>query len=522
MKKFLLLVLIGMSAHAQVTITGLHRKIFTAASSVPALVQGPFSTANDVQTQSPINSTSFANSYMQKCFANSTQAGNTIIVEVVTASTIANMAISDDGSSSNTYAIPSGASEVAGSQTHALFVATVTNASKCIKLTFTATTGAINDQMVLSEWENLGAVDQTCAATVTSGTSLACSAMTTTASGDFIIGAANVVTYSSKPSGFANSFTAQSGWALLHAHGVDWSASQTEIQAASGSVTPTITVSAAVTRANIVGIAFKAASAGAGHPTGHPYIISVQNQNTGNSAWGFSNTSTATAQSVQFPCQGDDPWLLIGQINTATISSVTDNNGNTWAGLTRVNSTGDGFAIQWWHTTNASPTCNGTEKVTVTFSANPSTLIPLFVFFDIGLSGGYDSSATCGSGSTPCAINASTCTSTTVCAGATITPSTYPSLVLSYANQDFDTVSGVNLGAFLTGVEVCPASTTGCATTGSSGTTYSYVGPGLEQDAGIAGYNLSSGSAALTWTMQNTQNQNAGANFSSTIAIKHQ
>lgn len=497
---------------------------YTISAATPALIQGPFSTPNDVQTQSPLT-ISNTNNYMLLPLGTLTQSSDTIVVMIVSASATSNLSLTDDGSSSNTYTLQ--ASETAGSRTIAFYTAPVTHTSRNVKMTCASATNCADNQMVAWEYANLGAADKTCNATVTTGTSLACSSMTTTANGDFIIVAADVVTYSATPSGFAGKFTAQTGstptWTLAHAHDLDWSASQTAIQATAGAITPAITVSAAVTRANIAGIAFLATAAGGAQPP-PPYLIGMQNQNSGNSGWGFSSTSSSTAQVLQVPCVGNSLYLLIGQIDSATITHVggsgnnIDSNGNTWAGLTLVDSTGDGFAIQWWHTTTYPATCNGTEAVTVTFSANPSTLIPLWVFFDVNAASGYDGSATCGAGSMPCAIN-TTCSSTSSCGGATITPSGYPALVLSYQNQDFDSISASNIGRFITGVEVCPALAGGCGGAGT-GTSYAYVGPGVEQDAGILADNLASGSAAITWTVQNTQSKNPAASFSSTIAIK--
>lgn len=497
------------------------------ATSVPtpAVVQGPIVTATDVQVNTNLGGGAVTDNYMVKCFPYATQSGNTIIVMVVTASATSNISLTDDGSSSNTYSLPSGASETAGSQTIAFYVAPVTHASHCVSLTFATPTGATHNQMTMWEYDNLGAVDKACAATVTSGTSLACASMTPTVNGDLLLIAANAVTYGTKPTGFT-SYTAQTGttptWTLATNDGLGWSAAQTGIQATAGAVTGAITAASAVTRANIAGLAIKAVTAGAAHPSG-PYLLSMEVQNSGypsTNGWGYSTASTATTQTVNFPCQGNAPILLVGNIDSTTVTGVTDNNSNTWAGLTRVDSSGDGFSIQYYNTTNYPATCNGTEKVTVTYGANPSDLDPLWVFFDVaGAASGYDSTATCSSGSTPCATNTS-CASSSTATGAHITPSGFPALVLSYFNQDFDTISGINVGQFLTAEEICPNGTnTGCGAAGT-GTFYNYQGSGLEQDAGIMADRLASGSAALTWSAQNTQSQNIGACFSSTLAVK--
>lgn len=242
---------------------------------------------------------------------------------------------------------------------------------------------------------------------------------------------------------------------------------------------------------------------------------------------GFSTAQTATTRVEAFPCKGNDPWILTGNIDTAHVNSITDNNGNTWTGLTKVDSTGDGFEIRWWHVTSA-VTCADNEAVTITYSANPSGLIPVIEFFDIANSAGYDSSATCGAGSTPCAINNTIATNPPVAfAGATITPSVgsvaHPTLILSYQNQDFDTISGVSPGLFVAAVGVCPNSGgAGCGGNGTS-TSYNYVGPGFEQDSGVMIDRVTATTAvSITWTPQNTQSQGLDFSFSSTVAIKSQ
>lgn len=495
----------------------------SGAAPTPTLVQGPFSSASDVTNQNALSSDGTGPTLVN-CFRSNTQSGNTIVVMAISASAVSNMSVTDDGSSSNSYSIPSGAQETAGSHSIAIWTASVTHASRCVTLTFAATTNVDDNQIIMWEYKNLGTVDQTCAATATSGTAPACSAMTTTANGDLILAGVNVVSYGTKPTGSTH-YTAQAGsWNLSLNDGTDWTGVQTEVQASSGAVTPAITTATAVTRANIVGVAFKATTSGSGPPAG-PYLLSFQAQNN----WGYSTAGTSTSQTFYFPCPtsvtGTTLWLLVGNIDSTTVSAVSDSNGNTWTGLTRMDSTGDGFSVQWYHT-GLNPTCSGTENVTLTYGANPSTLVPLWNFFVVtGAASGYDSTASCSgtnvTGTGTCNMTATnSCASGTSCGGATITPSGYPAMVLSYQNQDFDTASGANVGQFLTAVEICPnAGNVGCAGAGTS-TNYMYVGSGLEQDAGIIADNLASGSAAITWSMQNTQNTNVGASFSSTIDIK--
>jgi hypothetical protein len=476
------------------------------------LIQGPFMTPNDKAIQDPINSNG---GFMQNCFKSTTQVNDTIIVAVVTESTVANMAVTDDGSSSNAYAIPSGASEVSGGHTLAIFTATVAHASRCLSVTFTTDTGAIDDQMTMWEYSNVGSVDGTpCATHVTTGTSVACgSAITTTVSGDLVLAVTSVTTFGTTPTGSMH-FTAQTGasWNLSTNDGTDWSASQTEIQSASGAVTPAITSSTAVSSANIVGIAFKPTSTGGNVPSG-PYLLSMQHQNN----WGFSTAPTATSETLYFPCPasvtGTVLWLLLGNVDTTTVTGVTDSNSNTWTGLTRVDSTGDGFSIQWYHTA-LNPTCSGSEALTLTYGANPSALLPLWDFFIVtGAASGYDSTEGQKSTNTSCA-------SPTAFTGPTVTPTSFPALVLAYGNQDFNTGQSTNVGQFLTAVEVCPNSgNIGCGGNGTS-TNYAYVGSGLEQDAFIVVDNLASGSAAFSWTAANTQSQNIGACFSAALAVE--
>src|SRR5208283_5662434 len=83
-------------------------------------------------------------------------------------------------------------------------------------------------------------------------------------------------------------------------------------------------------------------------------------------------------------------WLMTGY-GGGSVSGVADNNSNTWTGLTAVDSTGDGYTIQWYHT-GLNPTCSGTEKLTLTYGGDPSGLTPLWGFYIVtGAASGYDS-----------------------------------------------------------------------------------------------------------------------------------
>jgi hypothetical protein len=183
----LVIILLGVAAFVQyITPAGFN----PGGTPTPTLIQGPFSTPNDTLIANAISNISGANSVIVTCLANASQVGDQILVKIRTAAATSNITFSDDGS--NTYTLET--SEVAGSSTSAIYLAPVTTTSKCVTLTFAATTNANTDQLILVEYNNLGAVDTTCSATVTSGTSAACSAMTTTVNGDLLLAFADVIT----------------------------------------------------------------------------------------------------------------------------------------------------------------------------------------------------------------------------------------------------------------------------------------------------------------------------------------
>lgn len=517
----LILLLFASVAHGQYIATTFNPG--ATGTATPTLIQETV-TPNDTLIANAISNASATNSIIFTCFLNSTQVGDKAVIKVRTGSTTANMSFTDDGS--NTYTLEK--SEVAGSVTSAIYDAPITTASRCVTLTFAATTGANTDQLILLEYNNLGAIDQTCAATVTSGTAPACGSMTTTVNGDLILDFTDVVTYSSTPSAFANGFTAQTGasWSLLDADALSWNAVQSEIQTTAGAVNPAITIAASTTRSNVVGIAYKATASG-GSVASAPALLVQEIINGGNSAWGFSSTSSATAQTIQFPCpsNANQLVLLLGQGDAVTISHVggsgsnTDNNGNTWNALTRNDSTGDTFALQYWYTTYPA-TCNGAEKVIVTYSASAAAQVPYWVFRALKASSGYDSSSTCSGASTgtgQCVVNSSSAGTGNI-TGATITPSAYPEIAISDQNQDFGSISAVSAGNFTAAYESVPGLTNGCSSVSTS--KLCYQGVGFEQDMGAVNDVLASGSATFTWTYANTQNQGPDFYFSNAIAIK--
>jgi hypothetical protein len=159
--------------------------------------------------------------------------------------------------------------------------------------------------------------------------------------------------------------------------------------------------------------------------------------------------------------------------------------------------------------------------MTITWSAAPS-----FVYLeavDISRSAGYDTSATCGSGSTPCAINASSTALSGSIPGAVITPSTTKGVILSNANEDFQSVGTVNVGSFVVDEMFCPGTTGGCQG-GGTGTFQGYQGSGMEQDSGaLVDYYASTSAVTITWTyVQSETGSQIGAYFSSTVAVKSQ
>lgn len=479
--------------------------------STPSLVQGPFASPNDVGSQSPAYGT---NATIKECLGRAAQVGNTIVLKLVTGGTLGNLSVSDG---SNTYTLQ--VSQSGGGSTTALYTAPVTTATSCVTVTSSSGTFGSN-QMVLSEYTNVGAVDVTCHASVTSGTTLACASMTPTVNGDLIINFAHVQAFSSRPTGSVT-LTAASGWTANLLDGTDWTGVQSEVQSTAAAISPTITSSASVTQANVVGIALKAASSGGGYSG--IQLLSSQRQNPSDTL----SAAPGASQTFQFPCYGNDPWIGLGwQASSSTspsVSSITDSNGNTWTGLGVVFNAGDsgGYSIEWFHVTST-VTCNAAENPTITWSATPA--YQYVDFYDVANSNGYDSGAACSGASTGtgyCVVN-STSTSTTTIAGATITPTTSNGLILSFFNQDYGSIEGVSVGNFLPIIETCPGVSGGCGG-GGTGTyaSQAYQGSGADQDGGISDYyNSTTAAQTFTWTYANTQSQGIGAFFTATVALK--
>jgi hypothetical protein len=486
----------------------------SGGSAAPTLVQKKL-TYTDTQTQSQFSG---SNAYIPACLPNAGISGNTIIVALVTnEATIGDVTVTDN--ESETYALAN--DEIAGSRTLAVYYfAGIASGAQCITVTWSTGGGVANDQIEISEWANIATsstVDTSGKATVTSGTAPACGSITTTKPNDLIFDVSNIVSFSSKPTG-SMTFTAQTGgsWNLLDADGTSWMGTQTEVLSATGAVNPAITLSRATTRTNVVCVAFAAASSG-GVPGSGIHLNSVT---WSDPQYGYSTAFATSTLVMQMPCFGNDLWVAVAQADNTTVSGIgSDTNGNTWTGLTRVDSSGDTFALQWWHADSA--TCNGAEQFTITWSAAPSYVF--ITMYDVSGSAGYDSSATCGSGSTPCATNSTSSAYSGVIAGATITPSTSSGLILSEGNQDFQSISAVSPGTFLADLVVCPGSSGGCVG-GSVGTYIGYQGSGMEQDSGAMDYYYSSsGAVSINWTFVETETTGPiEAYFSSTVAIKSQ
>lgn len=491
--------------------------VVTSGGATPTFIQST-ATPSDTQTQSPFST---GTGSITTCFPNSTQSGNTIIVRLTSSSTLANISsVTDDGSSSNTYTQQK--TEVVSSRTLAIYTAPVTNVSRCTTVLYTSGPVATDNEVKIYEFSNIATsspLDVSCNGSVTSGTAPACSSsMTPTVAGDLILTFVDIKTFTSTPTG-AMTFTAQTGttptYQLLpgDADGTSWSAGDYAIDSATSAITPSITISQSTTQAQVVAIALKAASSGSGFSGIH-----VNNVAKFAPQFAYSTAITGTAQVIQFPCVGNDLWVIVGIGDNTTVSSInTDSNSNTWTGLTRVDSTGDGFSIQWYHSDSA--TCSGTEKFTINFAAAPSFMTVVAV--DISNATGYDSSATCAAGSTPCPINVSSggdANSTTTISGAKITPSTAAGVVLSYQNQDFDSMCAVSPGNFVADLEGGPS---GGACASGSASIYNYEGSGFEQDMGLlVKYYSSTAQISITWSIANTQSRAIGPEFSSTVAVK--
>lgn len=489
-----------------------------AGAAVPTLVQST-QTPSDVQAQDGISQNPQTGNLITKPFPNSTQVGNTVVCHVRTSeATIGDIAISDDGS--NTYTLR--ADEIAGSRTNAVFTAPITTTSRIVTVTYNDSAGDQTDNLVdCYEYENVGAYDVNCTGTATSLSAPACGSSMTPSSGDLIIAFVDVVSYSSKPATSAN-FTAQTGttptYSLLHNDGTSWSAAQYGVLASSTAITPSITLAQATTRANIAAVAMKAASSGGTFSGIHVNKVKAFAPQFAN-----STSFTGTTIALGFPCSGNSEWVFVGQgasSSTSNLTSVTDSNSNTWTRLTNLYSSGDGFAVQAAHVDSA--TCSATQVITLHFTSNPSFLTVYAV--DIANATGYDSSATC-TGGTPCLINNASSSATTTFSGAAITPSVSPGLILSYQNQDYQSIASAT-GNWNDGIESCPNETGGCSGNGiGTYSHYAYVGSGFEQDAGFTVQYYSSTAAitpvyTIAQTQGSTNSGQIGPAFNYTVAVK--
>jgi hypothetical protein len=524
----LFLILFQATCHAQVMQQLLANAGTPAvAPSTPTLVQMK-QTPSDIQAQTGISAIPATGNLIVSCLPNTTQTGNTIIAHLRTSeATIADIVLSDDGSTSNTYT--ERVSEVAGARTNVVFTAPVTHTSRCVTVTFNDSAGDQTDNLLdVYEFSNVGAFDVSCSGTATTGTAPACSSsMTPTVTGDLVMTFADVVSFGTKPTG-AMTFTAQTGttptYTKLHSDGTSWSASQYGIYSGTSAITPSMTISTATTRANVVGIAMEAASGGGTFSGIHVYNVKSFAPQFAN-----STSSTATSQAVEIPCFGNSEWLLVGQgasSSTSNVTGITDTNSNTWTATGNVFSSGDGFAVQWWHTGTA--TCSGTEKATIAFTAAPTFLTVVAV--DIANATGIDTGISCtGLATNQCPINIANSTATATFAGAVMTPSTSTGVALSYQNQDFQTIGpGSTPGNWVNSYESCPnaVGATGC--TGNGIGTYKalgYVGSGFEQDDGvIVDYYTSTSAITFSWVVAQTQGSTnsgeLGPAFSTTVAVK--
>jgi hypothetical protein len=480
---------------------------------------------SDVHAQDGISAAPKTGNLITKGFPNATKVGNTVVCHVrTTEATIGDIALSDDGS--NTYTLR--VDEIAGSRTNAVFTAPVTTTSKLFTVTYNDAAGDQNDNLVdCYEYENVvtsgSPLDVTCTGTSTSGTAPVCgTSMTPTVANDLIMTFVDVVTFSAVPTG-SMLWTAQTGsptYTKLDSDGTSWSASQWAVDAATAAITPSMTVSQAVTRANVVGIALKSASSGSGFTGIHVNSVKMYAPEYANS------TATSTAsQVIEFPCTGNSEWLFVGQgasSATSNLTGVTDSNSNTWTLLTNLYSASDGFAVQAAHVDGA--TCNGTEKITLAFTSTPTFLGINAI--DVANATGYDSAATCTGGPGTCLINNANSTATTTFAAAAITPSTATGVLLSYQNEDFQSMVGGSPGNTVNAIESCPNQTGGCSGNGiGTYAAYAYAGSGLEQDSGaVVDYYSSSSAITITYTIAQTQGSSnsgeLGPAFNYTVAVK--
>jgi hypothetical protein len=374
--------------------------------------------------------------------ANPTQAGNAIIVGMrFDNSQTPTITVSDD--KSNTYNIGNVSVDATNNNKFAIYYAlNVAAGTRKINVLLSSSTAATQFAVEASEFYNVAQVSALDGNAGTTGTSttVATGSVTPTTSGDLVYqiatqGTGSLVTYTV---GSQPNIT----WSLLSADTQKPFAVQYGVYNSTAAFNPTMTQSSIV-NFETAAIFLKPATSGSAAPAG----IRV-NRISHNSLWssGTGGPGFSTSQVLQFPSVG--PMLVAatttggGSLND-DVTSITDNNGNTWLQCGPGN-TGGNHTSHVYYVANAT-TGNG-ELVTV-HSIN-NTGDSTVMLYDVS---GASTTSPCDT-SASASGNQTTAVSSLV--GPTVTPTTINGLVFGVIQQYNGTVVSLSNAAILNDAEL--------------------------------------------------------------------
>jgi hypothetical protein len=366
---------------------------------------------------------------------NGAQAGNAIIFACYWNDQTITTTATDENS--QTYTNVKGIVNGTDNTAMNLFVSlNVASGTRRPKVTYSA--GAANQSCAAFEANNIATSSATdiTASRVTSGTTLSSGSMTTTSDGDLIVHCvriANPGSHTTNPS-----YTADTGFTLLVPDGPGFFVCEWGVQTTHGAINPTITssFSVAANGADSVTIALKKASSG-GLPPAGIYLKSLQTYNVP----GNLNAPSQTSYTFQFPCSGTNVFMAV-QINgiagfSTPVSSVTNSPSTTWSHTTFTASSSGNETTQWYYSQLGSG--SDTQTFTINFSSAQGNIRPAaFCVTGADNSAAFDTSTT--------ATGTSSATSGNI-NGAVISPSTSNGLVLSFIEEDGETVTSTSPGA---------------------------------------------------------------------------
>jgi hypothetical protein len=366
---------------------------------------------------------------------NTAGAGNAIVVFGQWGTAAATTTVSDNAS--DTY---SQAACITGNQkVCAYYALNVSSSARTVTITLSAARNFFS--AAAYEFYNIAtssALDGTCTANNT-GTSVACDSpiATTTAQNDLIL-------FWAAQDGASVSTTWTPGaspWVLRTADKWDATAMEYQVQAATSSITPSMTMSP-TNHFDGIGFALKSATAGTAPSSTGIRTAYIQHNALPAGSNGCGASPCTKPVTLQFPCAGSlvlASWMGSGGYN---IQSATSSPANTWSSTGAPVGNGSAGDNQIYYAANA--TCAATTSIS--FQAGTSTdggtIVQLLDVVGAATSSPFDSTA-----------GLQTCTGNQVASGTlttcSITPSTVNGLVLTQVSISSNVITGVSPGNFL-------------------------------------------------------------------------